>query len=178
MFNNNNINYNNNNDYVKNQNEEDSSSVLDSIENELKIINNTFLDSLNNIKLFAPFKEKGNEKNMEKTEYNNLKMRENYEEKRNNFDDMLNTYSTQMNEHFKSIFELTNKLKNFEEFNYKEEDLKKKLELLRQKNITSNNKMENKLKSLEKILNDLNVDNSMQKDINKREKDDDLIDEF
>ena len=101
-------------------------------------------------------------------------MDSNYEEKRKDFDKTLDTYSNQMNEHFNSIFSLTNQLKNYEEFNMKEDDLKKKLEQLRNKNIDANKKMENKLKSIEQILSKLNTDNNMQRDINKREQSDDL----
>ena len=156
-----------------NQQNEDSYSILDNIENELQFINKTFIESLKNIETFSPFISKGKETNMEKTEKNDFKSLPNYEQERNNFDNMINTYSDKMNEHFNKIFDLTNKLKKFDEFNTKEEDLKKKLEQLKQKNINSNTTMENKLKSIEKIYNELNTDNSMMKEINRREQIDD-----
>ena len=137
-----------------NQQNEDSYSVLDNIENELKIITNTFFSSLKDIRTFAPFISKDNETNMEKSNYNGFSSIPNYEENRNNFDNML---------------DLTNKLKKFDEFNMKEEDLKKKLEHLKHKNINSTNNMEKKLNEVEKILNDLNMDQSMSNEINKRE---------
>ena len=148
---------------------EDSSIVLDNIENELRIINNTFLDSLNKIKTFAPFLEKGSETNMEKTEFNGFRNEiNNYDEERNNFDNTVNDYSNLMNEHFNKILDLTNKLKQFDEFNTKEDDLKKKLEQLKSKNLNSTKKMKEKLQSVEKIFGDLNSNNSMQQEINRR----------
>ena len=161
-----------------NQQNEDSYSILDNIENELQSINKTFLDSLKNIETFAPFINKGKETNMENTDNNNFRTIPNYEQERNNFDNTINTYSDKMNEHFNKILDLTNQLKKFDEFNLKEEDLKKKLEKLKQKNINSNMKMENKLQSIEKIYNELNADNSMMKEINIREHFDEDIEDF
>ena len=166
----NNINIiNNPNNKINPQQNEDSYSVLDNIERELKFITNTFFESLKDIKTFAPFISKGNETNQEQTEYNDLKNIQGYEENRKNFDNMLNEYSNQMNLHFNNMFDLTNKLKKFDEFNMKEEDLMQKLENLRQKNVNSTTEMETKLKSVEKILNELNMDQSMTNEINKRE---------
>ena len=164
MKNNNNIisiNDNSNNKPNIKQNE-DSSSVLDDFENELKVLNNTFLDSLLRIRELAPFLEKGNETNMEKTDFNPYRINiPNYDEQRNNFDNIINDYGNQMNEHFDKLLNLTDKLKEFEEFKTKEDDLKRKLDQLKQKNISSTKKMEEKLQSVEKIFNDLNIDNSM-----------------
>ena len=164
MKNNNNIisiNDNSNNKPNIKQNE-DSSSVLDDFENELKVLNNTFLDSLLRIRELAPFLEKGNKTNMEKTDFNPYRINiPNYDEQRNNFDNMVNDYGNQMNEHFDKLLNLTDKLKEFEEFKTKEDDLKRKLDQLKQKNINSNKKMEEKLQTKEKIFNDLNIDNSM-----------------
>ena len=163
MKNNNNIisiNDNSCNKSNKNQNE-DSSSILDDFENELKVLNNTFFESLLRIRELAPFLEKGNETNMEKTDSNGYRNIPGYDEQRNNFDNMLNDYGNQMNEQFDKLLNLTEKLKEFEEFKTKEDDLKKKLDQLKQKNISSTKKMEEKLLSVEKIFNDLNIDNSM-----------------
>ena len=163
MKNNNNIisiNGNSCNKSNKRQNE-DSSSVLDDFENELKVLNNTFFESLLRIRELAPFLEKGNETNMEQTDFNSYRNIPGYNEQRNNFDNMVNDYGNQMNEQFDKLLNLTDKLKEFEEFKTKEDDLKKKLDQLKQKNISSTKKMEEKLLSVEKIFNDLNIDNSM-----------------
>ena len=156
----------------------DSYEILDEIQNELNIINNTFTVSLNNIKIFSPFIEKGNEKNMENTQNNSFKNIPNYDEQRNNFDNMINTYSDQMNEHFTKILELTKSLNNFEEFKCTEEELKDQLNKLKEKNINSTNAMQDKLKTVEKFYNELNTHNSMEKEIKGREQqDDDFLDE-
>ena len=179
MENNNINNINNNgesNNKIKNQQNEDSYSILDKIEDELKLINSTFLFSLNEINFSAPFLPKGNEQNMEKTRFNNFTNVPNYEEKRNDSEKIINDYGDQMNEHFSKILDLTNKLKNFEEFNVKEEDLKAKLDKLKTKNINSTNEMKKRLDNVEKILNNLNFDKSMENEINKREQFDDEVD--
>ena len=169
MFNNNpNVNDESNNK-TNNQQTEDSYTILDNIEKELQNINITFFDSLKNIETFAPFIDKGKEKNMEKTDNNNFRTIPNYEQERNNFDNTINTYSDKMNEYFNKILDLTNQLKKFDEFNLKEEELNKKLQQLKQKNNISNTKMENKLQSIEKIYNELNAEHSMMKEINNRE---------
>ena len=170
--NNNNDNSNNNNNHKK----EDSYSMLDNIQNELNIINSTFLNSINFIEFFSPFIAKGKEPNMEKTETNDYAINiPNYQENRNNFDNQVNEFSSSMNEHFKNILDLVNKLKKFDEFNKTEDILKENLEKLRQKNNNSANNMENKLKSVEKILNGLNFDASIANEIDKREQFDDEV---
>ena len=174
----NNDNPNNNNDNSNNnQKNEDSYSVLDNIQNELNIINDTFLNSINFIELFSPFIAKGKEPNMEeKTDFNDFAANiPNYQENRNNFDNKVNEFSSSMNNHFKNILDLTNKLKKFDEFNKSEDVLKENLEKLRQKNNNSANNMENKLKSVEKILNGLNFDASIANEIDKREQFDDEV---
>ena len=179
MENNNIINNNNNdetNKKINNEQNEDSYSILDKIENELKLINNTFLFSLNEINFSAPFLPKGTEQNMEKTKYNNFINVPNYEEKRENNENIINDYADQMNDHFNKILDLTNKLKNFEEFNTKEEDLKEKLDKLQERNVIASNDMKKKLDKVEKILNNLNLDKSMENEINKREQFDDEVD--
>ena len=154
----------------------DSYEVLDDIQKELNAINSTFLVSLNNIKIFAPFIEKGNEKNMEKTQNNSFRNIPNYDEQRNNFDNMVNTYSDQMNEHFTKILDLTKSLNNFEEFKCTEEELKDQLNNLKEKNINSTNTMQEKLKTIEKFYNELNTSNSMEKEIKGREQFDEFLD--
>ena len=114
MKNNNNIISINDNSSNKSNNKQnkDSSSVLDDFENELKVLNNTFLDSLLRIRELAPFLEKGNETNMEKTDFNPYRINiPNYDEQRNNFDNMVNDYGNQMNEHFDKLLNLTDRLK-------------------------------------------------------------------
>ena len=166
------MNYNNNNNKEnKNENQininnkiEDSYSILDNIENEINSINKTFLESLDTINAFAPFITNGKEINMEKSEKNEFRQIENYDQERNNFENTIDSYSNKMNDYFKNIFDLTNKLKQYEEFNFTEEDLKKKLLKLKKDNNTSNKNMDDKLKQVEKILSELNVDISMSKD--------------
>ena len=93
-----------------------------------------------------------------------------------NFDETLNSYGDQMNKHFEQILEMTKKLKNFEEFNMTESQLKEKLNKLKEENKISNEEMNKKLKNIENIYNDLNVDNSMKNEIINRDDIDDNID--
>ena len=143
------------------QEEEDSCVALDNIQKELKIINETFNNSLMHIKNFAPFIEKGSEQNME-NEQHGFRNLENYEQNRENFDNALLTYGNQMNEHFDKLLEMTKKLKNYEEFNMTENQLKEKLNKLKDQNIKANEEMNKKLKNIENIFNELNADNSMK----------------
>ena len=164
----------NNNQIAENE-VEDSFKALDNIQMQLKIINNTFSESLMHIKNFSPFIEKGSEQNMEK-EQHGFRNLENYEENRKNFDETLNSYGDQMNKHFEQILEMTKKLKNYEEFNMTESQLKEKLNKLKEENKIANEEMNKKLKNIENIYNDLNVDNSMKNEIINRDDIDDNID--
>ena len=164
----------NNNQNAENE-IDDSFKALDNIQMQLKIINNTFSDSLKHIKNFSPFIEKGSEQNME-NEQHGFRNLENYEENRKNFDETLNSYGDVMNKHFDQILEMTKKLKNFEEFNMTESQLKEKLNKLKEENKIANEEMNKKLKNIENIYNDLNVDNSMKNEIINRDDIDDNID--
>ena len=164
----------NNNQIAENE-VEDSFKALDNIQMQLKIINNTFSESLMHIKNFSPFIEKGSEQNME-NEQHGFRNLENYEQNRENFDNALLTYGNQMNEHFDKLLEMTKKLKNFEEFNMTESQLKEKLNKLKEENKIANEEMNKKLKNIENIYNDLNVDNSMKNEIINRDDIDDNID--
>ena len=164
-----------NNNQIGENEVEDSFKALDNIQMQLKIINNTFSESLMHIKNFSPFIEKGSEQNMEK-EQHGFRNLENYEENRKNFDETLNSYGDQMNKHFEQILEMTKKLKNFEEFNMTESQLKEKLNKLKEENKIANEEMNKKLKNIENIYNDLNVDNSMKNEIINRDDIDDNID--
>ena len=164
----------NNNQIAENE-VEDSFKALDNIQMQLKIINNTFSDSLMHIKNFSPFIEKGSEQNME-NEQHGFRGLPNYEENRKNFDETLTSLGNQMNEHFESILEMTRNLKNFEEFNMTEDKLKEKLNNLKQQNQKSNEDMNKKLKNIETIFNSLNSNNIMENDINNREYLEDNID--
>ena len=157
----------NNNQIAENE-VEDSFKALDNIQMQLKIINNTFSESLMHIKNFSPFIEKGSEQNMEK-EQHGFRNLENYEENRKNFDETLNSYGDQMNKHFEQILEMTKKLKNIEEFNMTESQLKEKLNKLKEENKIENEEINKKLKNIENIYNDLNVDNSMKNEIINRD---------
>ena len=164
----------NNNQIAENE-VEDSFKALDNIQMQLKIINNTFSESLMHIKNFSPFIEKGSEQNMEK-EQHGFRNLENYEENRKKFDETLNSFGDQMNKHFEQILEMIKKLKNFEEFNMTESQLKEKLNKLKEENKIANEEMNKKLKNIENIYNDLNVDNSMKNEIINRDDIDDNID--
>ena len=117
----------------KTNKEEDPCVALDNIQKKLKIITETFTNSLTHIKNYAPFIEKGSEQNME-NEQHGFRGLPNYEENRKNFDETLTSLGNQMNEHFESILEMTRNLKNFEEFNMTEDKLKEKLNNLKQQN--------------------------------------------
>ena len=158
----------------QNKDEEDSFKALDNIQIQLKIINNTFTNSLNHIKIFSPFIEKGTEQNME-NEQHNFRNLENYEDNRQKFDETLTSFGDQMNNHFDQLLEMTKKLKNFEEFNMTENQLKEKLNKLKEQNEIANDEMNKKLKNIENIFNDLNVDNSMKNEIINRDDVDDNI---
>ena len=164
----------NNNQNAENE-VEDSFKALDDIQKELKEINNTFSESLMHIKNFSPFIEKGSEQNME-NEQHGFRNLENYEENRKNFDETLNAYGDKMNKHFEQILEMTKKLKNFEEFNMTESQLKEKLNKLKEENKIANEEMNKKLKNIENIYNDLNVDNSMKNEIINRDDIEDNLD--
>ena len=156
------------------QEEEDSCVALDNIQKELKLINETFNNSLMHIKKFAPFIEKGSEQNME-NEQHGFRNLENYEQNRENFDNALLTYGNQMNEHFDKLLEMTKKLKNYEEFNMTEKQLKQKLENLKEDNKKANEEMSKKLKNIDNIYNNLNADSYMNNEINIRNDFDDNI---
>ena len=145
----------------KNQDEEDSCKVLDNIQIHLKTINNTFTEALNLIKINAPFIEKGTEPNMQK-EQNNQGNDPIHDKERPIFNETLTSISDQMKEHFGQILEMTKKLKNYEEFNMTENQLKEKLNKLKDQNIKANEEMNKKLKNIENIFNELNADNSMK----------------
>ena len=145
----------------KNQDEEDSCKVLDNIQIHLKTINNTFTEALNLIKINAPFIEKGTEPNMQK-EKNNQGNDPIHDKERPIFNETLTSISDQMKEHFGQILEMTKKLKNYEEFNMTENQLKEKLNKLKDQNIKANEEMNKKLKNIENIFNELNADNSMK----------------
>ena len=81
-----------------------------------------------------------------------------------------------MNKHFEQILEMTKKLKNFEEFNMTESQLKEKLNKLKEENKIANEEMNKKLKNIENIYNDLNVDNSMKNEIINRDDIEDNLD--
>ena len=167
--------FNSKNEDEKTNQEEDSCVALDNIQKKLKIITDTFTNSLEHIKNYAPFIEKGTEQNMEK-EQHNFRNLENYDENRKNFDETLTSLGNQMNEHFESILEMTRNLKNFEEFNMSEAQLKEKLNNLKEQNQRANEEMNKKLKNIETIFNSLNSNNIMENDINNRESLDDNID--
>ena len=156
------------------QEEEDSCIALDNIQKELKLINETFNNSLMHIKNFSPFIEKGSEQNME-NEQHGFRNLENYEQNRENFDNALLTYGNQMNEHFDKLLEMTKKLKNYEEFNMTEKQLKQKLENLKEDNKKANEEMSKKLKNIDNIYNNLNADSYMNNEINIRNDFDDNI---
>ena len=156
------------------QEEEDSCVALDNIQKELKLINETFNNSLMHIKNFSPFIEKGSEQNME-NEQHGFRNLENYEQNRENFDNALLTYGNQMNEHFDKLLEMTKKLKNYEEFNMTEKQLKQKLENLKEDNKKTNEEMSKKLKNIDNIYNNLNADSYMNNEINIRNDFDDNI---
>ena len=156
------------------QEEEDSCVALDNIQKELKLINETFNNSLMHIKNFSPFIEKGSEQNME-NEQHGFRNLENYEQNRENFDNALLTYGNQMNEHFDKLLEMTKKLKNYEEFNMTEKQLKQKLENLKEDNKKANEEMNKKLKNIDNIYNNLNADSYMNNEINIRNDFDDNI---
>ena len=145
----------------KNQDEEDSCKVLDNIQIHLKTINNTFTEALNLIKINAPFIEKGTEPNMQK-EKNNQGNDPIHDKERPIFNETLTSISDQMKEHFGQILEMTKKLKNYEEFNMTENQLKEKLNKLKEQNEIANDEMNKKLKNIENIFNELNADNSMK----------------
>ena len=126
------------------------------------------------IKNFSPFIEKGSEQNME-NEQHGFKNLENYEQNRENFDNALLTYGNQMNEHFDKLLEMTKKLKNYEEFNMTEKQLKQKLENLKEDNKKANEEMSKKLKNIDNIYNNLNADSYMNNEINIRNDFDDNI---
>ena len=156
------------------QEEEDSCVALDNIQKELKLINETFNNSLMHIKNFSPFIEKGSEQNME-NEQHGFRNLENYEQNRENFDNAILTYGNQMNEHFDKLLEMTKKLKNYEEFNMTEKQLKQKLENLKEDNKKANEEMSKKLKNIDNIYNNLNADSYMNNEINIRNDFDDNI---
>ena len=156
------------------QEEEDSCVALDNIQKELKLINETFNNSLMHIKNFSPFIEKGSEQNME-NEQHGFRNLENYEQNRENFDNALLTYGNQMNEHFDKLLEMTKKLKNYEEFNMTEKQLKQKLENLKEDNKKASEEMSKKLKNIDNIYNNLNADSYMNNEINIRNDFDDNI---
>ena len=81
-----------------------------------------------------------------------------------------------MNKHFEQILEMTKKLKNFEEFNMTESQLKEKLNKIKEENKIANEEMNKKLKNIENIYNDLNVDNSMKNEIINRDDIEDNLD--
>ena len=145
----------------KNQDEEDSCKVLDNIQIHLKTINNTFTEALNLIKINAPFIEKGTEPNMQ-NEQNNQRNDPIHDKEKPIFNETLASISDQMKEHFGQILEMTKKLKNYEEFNMTENQLKEKLNKLKDQNIKANEEMNKKLKNIENIFNELNADNSMK----------------
>ena len=66
-----------------------------------------------------------------------------------------------MNEHFDKLLEMTKKLKNYEEFNMTEKQLKQKLENLKEDNKKANEEMSKKLKNIDNIYNNLNADSYM-----------------
>ena len=152
----------------KTNQEEDPCVALDNIQKKLKTITESFSESLNYIKNYSPFIEKGSEQNMEK-ENHGFRNLENYDENRKNFDETLLSLGNQMNENFDSILEMTRNLKNFEEFNMSESQLQKKLENLKEQNRKSNEEMNKKLKNIETIFDGLNSNNIMENDINNRE---------
>ena len=108
-------------------------------------------------------------------EQHNFRNLENYEENRQKFDETLTSFGDQMNNHFDQLLEMTKKLKNFEEFNMTENQLKEKLNKLKEQNKIANEEMSKKLKNIENIFNDLNVDNSMKNEIINRDDVDDNI---
>ena len=145
----------------KNQDEEDSCKVLDNIQIHLKTINNTFTEALNLIKINAPFIEKGTEPNMQ-NEQNNQGNDPIHDKERPIFNETLTSISDQIKEHFGQILEMTKKLKNYDESNMTENQLKEKLNKLKEQNIKANEEMNKKLKNIENIFNELNADNSMK----------------
>ena len=161
--------FNNQTEDDKTNQEEDPCIALDNIQKKLKIITDTFTSSLEQIKNYAPLIEKGSEQNMENDQHNILKNLPNYEENRKNFDETLTSLGNQMNEHFEGILEMTRNLKNFEEFNMTEAQLKEKLNNLKQQNQKSTEDMNKKLKNIETIFNSLNSNNIMENDINNRD---------
>ena len=163
----------NTNDINNEKKEEDSCIALDNIQKELKIINDSFNMAIGHIKNFSPFVEQGSEQHMEK-EHNNFQNLENYAQNREEFDETLLSLGNQMNEHFDKIFEMTKNLKNYEEFNMTENQLKEKLNQLKEMNKNANEEMNKKLKNIDNIFNDLNAEYSMKNEIINRDDLDDI----
>ena len=160
------------NNNIINENEnikgDDAFIALNNIQQKLNIINNEFNNSLIYIKNYSPFIEKGAEQNME-NEQHNFKALENYEENRKNFDQNLESFGEQMNNHFEELLEMTKNLKNYEELNMSENQLKKKLNELKEKNKSTNEEMNKNLNNVKKLFNELNGENLMKNEINIRD---------
>ena len=142
----------------KKEKEDDSSTTLNNIQKELRQLNQTFADSLFYIKQFSGFKAEGTEKNMEKEEHG-FKNLPDYEENRKNFDNKLSSFGDEINNYFDKVLEMTKKLRQFEEFNMTEKELEQKLNDLKKKNKEANEAMNEKLKKIEKINEDLKMEN-------------------
>ena len=158
----------NNNDEKKLSNEE-SSSILNNIKNQLQLINKIFLNSINDINQYKSLSEKKGEGNKDSTINNSMQI-DNFEKEKSDFDNKINEYNNEINENFEKILDLANNLKNFDEFNDDEETLKKQLEELKEKNKNSNDKLEKQKKAVEIIYNRLKIDNdkNMMNDFNQR----------
>ena len=159
----------NNNDEKKLSNEE-SSSILNNIKNQLQLINKTFLNSINDINQYKPLSEKKGEDDKDSSTINNSMQIDNFEKEKSDFDNKINEYNNSINEKLEKIIDLTNNLKNFGEFNDDEEALKKQLEELKEKNKISNDKLEKQKKAVEIIYNRLkiDIDKNMMNDFNQR----------
>ena len=159
----------NNNDEKKLSNEE-SSSILNNIKNQLQLINKTFLNSINDINQYKPLSEKKGEDDKDSSTINNSMQIDNFEKEKSDFENKINEYNNAINENFEKILDLANNLKNFDEFNDDEETLKKQLEELKEKNKNSNDKLEKQKKAVEIIYNRLKIDNdkNMMNDFNQR----------
>ena len=155
-------------DKASNQQKDYTSPILDNIEEKLNIINNLYTESSKQIETFNPFLEKA--KNISNNELAS---------KKNSYENSIKQYINEINSNFNNILELTDNLKQYEDSNnIDEEELNKQLEELKQKNEKNKQKMKEQLNSVKNVYNYLNVDKSMQQEINNREQLDEEIDEY
>ena len=155
-------------DKTSNQKRDNTSQILDNIEENLNIINTLYSESSKQIETFNPFLEKA--KSIDNNELAN---------KKNSYDNSIKQYINEINSHFDNILGLTDNLKQYEDNNnIDEEELNKQLEELKQKNQKNNQKMKEQLNSVKNVYNYLNVDKSMLQEINNREQLDEEMDDY